>query len=62
MEALAGLRPHSQTKHWASTALSQVTYTVVKTAGIVGAIVIGGITMVRGITMGLMPIHVVVRQ
>src|SRR5215470_9941675 len=62
MGALAGLRPRNQTRPWASTALSQAIYTVAKTVGTVGAIVIGAITMVRGITMVLMPMHVVVRQ
>src|SRR5262249_60681803 len=47
---------------WASTALSEAIYTVAKTVGTVGAIVTGAITMVRGITMVLMPMHVVVRQ
>jgi len=56
MQALAGLRPPNPTELWASIALSQATYTVEKTAGIVGAIVIGGITMV------LTPMHAIVRQ
>jgi hypothetical protein len=45
-QALGGLRLRNPTKPWASIALSQVTYIVVKTADIVGAIVIGGTTMV----------------